>query len=173
MKTQDRVKKSEVLTQDLKSVSVNDDYLVVDISMKPKNFDGEVSEKICFDRVRFSAREKVITVTVPSQNFKCPEVLDSLSEVRTSKLSGQPDDIKVEVSGHRYVLLDSKGLLQDDRHIDQINLVGHGVVKKKFKGNKLYYALLPITIPFDIVTLPIQAGIFIYKMRQVNQKTQR
>lgn len=37
------------------------------------------------------------------------------------------------------------------------------------KGNKLYYALFPFTVAFDVVTSPIQLGFFIYNMGKANK----
>ena len=37
-----------------------------------------------------------------------------------------------------------------------------GEEQERLEPNPAYYALLPITVPFDIATLPIQCPLFIY-----------
>lgn len=109
--------------------------------------------------------------------FKVEEVFKSRFESENRK----PKSLsfrKLEPGGYLFVQLANRKVFvfhADNLKFGQDGRLNRILLRRNLegtieeKGNKLYYGLMPFTLAFDIVTLPIQLGVFVYNMGRANK----
>jgi len=92
------------------------------------------------------------------------EEFNSESNVRELEIKTMDDDgyLIVRLANRKEIIFQSPYL--DSLKYKRIIIRESLEDVKEIEGNKAYYALLPITIVFDIVTLPIQMIAFVYAL---------
>jgi|LUMW01.1.fsa_nt_gb hypothetical protein len=153
----------------LDNVSLTEDFLLIAINTKHISGSYEQTDKrqICFDRIAFSPNKEENFIPVNSLNFSCPQVM----KVKNNLVESNSNNLLIVRFGNvEKTYTSSKPIFHGKSYPVLLNLKDGLKNEKTIEGNKLYYALVPFTFVFDIITAPIQWGIFIYEMRKMNMK---
>ncbi len=140
-------------------VFVTDRYIVLKIqqSFKPSISDSGL-RLFCIDILRLNSETKELKVFINDSQFDCPEGV----EAEAKKGINLKDELKVNYEK-------TEQLFESIRNL-KVTLESAPERRKLLKGNKLYYTLVPFTFVIDLVTSPVQLGIYFYQAREQNLK---
>ncbi|MBB3060787.1 hypothetical protein [Microbulbifer rhizosphaerae] len=108
----------------------------------------------CLDRLRFSPGEGWDIVDMTSPSFQCPDVLETTSPLPVA--SGVDGCVLIRVAETEIGYSCPEPIFRSGAGPARIDLRSSGTQTVTREGNPLYYGLLPITVPVDMVTFPVQ-----------------
>lgn len=152
----------------INSIFLTEKYLSLDVNTiyTSSRFNEDGKKRLCFDRIAFTPNTKENIIPIHSSTFICPQGIETQAKEKLIKGPDQSLIIRFQDQEESYNLKENIFHSQGSHIL--LSLTDGFKSKKLVKGNKLYYLLMPLTFTFDIITAPIQWGIFAYKMRKMN-----
>lgn len=166
---EDREVHSTESIESLNSVFLSERKLLIDINVNHKgpSFNQTDKRLICLDRIAFSPNPEGNTVPISAFNYQCPR---NDGKQKGKRLAKAVDERSLIFQFHETEesYFSSTPVFQGKNKEISFKLLDGHKSRKQRKGSKLYYLMLPLTVPFDILTSPIQWGMYVYQTRKYN-----